>query len=139
MRSAFSEFVECKSFHVERECGDRASAFFARHMQRISGPLMEDHCGHYAHEGGCDHFASSGAARWATTPPTYHHHWPLLLTTLLVATGGALIAASGKAVKHVVRTRDDVEDNTACFITFAVALSCLSRTEHILLGLNTYA
>ncbi|XP_064460435.1 uncharacterized protein LOC135370596 [Ornithodoros turicata] len=45
---AFSEFVQCKNFHVTRDCGARASAFFARHMQRISGPLMDDHCGQYA-------------------------------------------------------------------------------------------
>ncbi|XP_077560794.1 uncharacterized protein LOC144175611 [Haemaphysalis longicornis] len=76
---AFSEFVECKSFHVERECGDRASASFARHTQRFSGPLMEDHCGHYAQEGGCDRFASSCVLRFAATPPTCHHHWPLLV------------------------------------------------------------
>ncbi|KAK8757186.1 hypothetical protein V5799_000106 [Amblyomma americanum] len=58
---AFSEFVECKNFHVERDCGDRASAFFARHMQRISGPLIEDHCGHYAHGGSCNDSAASSA------------------------------------------------------------------------------
>ncbi|XP_077534252.1 uncharacterized protein LOC144146159 [Haemaphysalis longicornis] len=63
---AFSEFVECKSFHVQRDCGDGASAFFARHMQRISGPLIEDHCGHYAHGatggGRCSDQPTSAAA-----------------------------------------------------------------------------
>ncbi|XP_075541391.1 uncharacterized protein LOC142575710 isoform X1 [Dermacentor variabilis] len=74
---AFSEFVECKNFHVERDCGDRASAFFARHMQRISGPLIEDHCGHYAHGGSCDDSGASSADRVTTAG----RRWPLLLLT----------------------------------------------------------
>ncbi|KAL1413893.1 hypothetical protein MTO96_007942 [Rhipicephalus appendiculatus] len=78
---AFSEFVECKNFHVERDCGDRASAFFSRHMQRISGPLIEDHCGHYAHGGSCDDSAASSAHRETEAK----RRWPLLLATAIAA------------------------------------------------------
>ncbi|KAH7957102.1 hypothetical protein HPB52_015291 [Rhipicephalus sanguineus] len=78
---AFSEFVECKNFHVERDCGDRASAFFSRHMQRISGPLIEDHCGHYAHGGSCDDSAASSADRETKA----RRRLPLLLAAALTA------------------------------------------------------
>ncbi|KAH6933826.1 hypothetical protein HPB50_018310 [Hyalomma asiaticum] len=87
--SAFSEFVECKNFHVERDCGDRASAFFSRHMQRISGPLIEDHCGHYAHGGSCDDSAASSADRDTIAG----RRWPLLLTVLLAASALRSISA----------------------------------------------
>ncbi|KAL3185811.1 hypothetical protein MRX96_028697 [Rhipicephalus microplus] len=78
---AFSEFVECKNFHVERDCGDRASAFFSRHMQRISGPLIEDHCGHYAHGGSCDDSAASSADRQTKAK----RRWPLVLAAAITA------------------------------------------------------
>ncbi|CAN7952090.1 unnamed protein product [Ixodes pacificus] len=83
---AFSEFVECKSFHVSRDCGDRASEFFARHMERISGPLIEDHCGPYAH-GAC-----VSAATDAATPATMRGSYGTFSTILLVLTSAVYTA-----------------------------------------------
>lgn len=77
---AFSEFVECKSFHVSRDCGERASEFFARHMERISGPLIEDHCGPYAH-GAC-----VSAATDAATPASMRGSYGTFSNILLVLT-----------------------------------------------------
>lgn len=74
---AFSEFVQCKSFHVSQDCGERASIFFSRHMQRISGPLIEDHCGPYAH-GACT--AADGGSDVAASGTTWRLLFVLVLT-----------------------------------------------------------
>ncbi|UYV68761.1 hypothetical protein LAZ67_6000727 [Cordylochernes scorpioides] len=44
---AFSEFVRCKYIHVSKDCGMEAGTFLRKHMERISGPLMNEHCASY--------------------------------------------------------------------------------------------
>ncbi|XP_022251438.1 uncharacterized protein LOC106467534 isoform X1 [Limulus polyphemus] len=46
---AFSEFVHCKYVHVSNDCGPEAGRFLRRHMERISGPLIHEHCAAYTH------------------------------------------------------------------------------------------
>ncbi|XP_022251623.1 uncharacterized protein LOC106467728 isoform X1 [Limulus polyphemus] len=46
---AFSEFVHCKYIHVTNDCGPEAGTFLRRHMERISGNLIHEHCAAYTH------------------------------------------------------------------------------------------
>lgn len=52
--SAFNEFVLCKFIHVTRDCGQEAADFLQQHLDRISSPLIHEHCAHYTYaEGSC--------------------------------------------------------------------------------------
>ncbi|XP_023242207.1 uncharacterized protein LOC111640427 [Centruroides sculpturatus] len=44
---AFNEFVLCKYHHVSKDCGSDAAEFQQKHLDRISGPLMYEHCATY--------------------------------------------------------------------------------------------
>ncbi|XP_076360448.1 uncharacterized protein LOC143252342 isoform X2 [Tachypleus tridentatus] len=44
---AFTEFVRCRYVYVSADCGSEAGAFFRRHLERISGPLIHEHCAAY--------------------------------------------------------------------------------------------
>ncbi|XP_054724637.1 uncharacterized protein LOC129234629 [Uloborus diversus] len=46
---AFNEFVHCKYVHVTRDCGHDATAFLQQHLDRISSPLIHEHCAHYTY------------------------------------------------------------------------------------------
>ncbi|XP_022238797.1 uncharacterized protein LOC111085280 isoform X1 [Limulus polyphemus] len=44
---AFTEFVRCRYAYVSADCGHEAGTFFKRHLERISGPLIHEHCAAY--------------------------------------------------------------------------------------------
>ncbi|XP_015911995.1 uncharacterized protein [Parasteatoda tepidariorum] len=44
---AFNEFVLCKYEHVRKDCGLYAAEFLQQHLDRISSPLIHEHCAHY--------------------------------------------------------------------------------------------
>ncbi|GFR30479.1 uncharacterized protein TNCT_658861 [Trichonephila clavata] len=46
---AFNEFVLCKYIHVNQDCGQEAAIFLQRHLDRISSPLLQEHCAHYTY------------------------------------------------------------------------------------------
>ncbi|GIY37688.1 uncharacterized protein CEXT_375671 [Caerostris extrusa] len=46
---AFNEFVLCKYVHVNQDCGEEAAVFLQRHLDRISSPLLQEHCAHYTY------------------------------------------------------------------------------------------
>ncbi|XP_035216461.1 uncharacterized protein LOC118189877 [Stegodyphus dumicola] len=45
----FTEFVECQHKHLLRDCGIQAEQFFQRHMDRMSGSLINEHCSLFTH------------------------------------------------------------------------------------------
>lgn len=45
--SAFNDFVECKHIYVRKDCGQQAAEFLKKHLDRISNPLIHEHCAHY--------------------------------------------------------------------------------------------
>ncbi|GIX68466.1 uncharacterized protein CDAR_500411 [Caerostris darwini] len=45
----FTEFVQCQHEHLLRDCGTAAEQFFQRHMDRMSGSLINEHCALYTH------------------------------------------------------------------------------------------
>ncbi|KFM61241.1 hypothetical protein X975_18268, partial [Stegodyphus mimosarum] len=45
----FTEFVECQHEHLLRDCGVQAEQFFQRHMDRMSGSLINEHCALFTH------------------------------------------------------------------------------------------
>ncbi|GIY47354.1 uncharacterized protein CDAR_501861 [Caerostris darwini] len=68
--SAFGEFVTCKYLHVSQDCGHDAAIFLQQHLDRISSPLIHEHCAHYT-------YASDACAPTspASTPtPMLHLH-----------------------------------------------------------------
>ncbi|GFX60205.1 DDE_3 domain-containing protein [Trichonephila clavipes] len=40
----FTEFVQCQHEHLLRDCGTAADQFFQRHVDRMSGSLINEHC-----------------------------------------------------------------------------------------------
>ncbi|XP_054712963.1 uncharacterized protein LOC129222474 [Uloborus diversus] len=44
---AFNAFVLCKNIHVDKDCGKEAGQFLRQHLDRISSPLIHEHCAHY--------------------------------------------------------------------------------------------
>ncbi|XP_035222830.1 uncharacterized protein LOC118195599 [Stegodyphus dumicola] len=44
---AFNEFVLCKYVHVTQDCGQESADFLQQHLDRISSPLLHEHCAHY--------------------------------------------------------------------------------------------
>ncbi|KAF8791032.1 hypothetical protein HNY73_005964 [Argiope bruennichi] len=49
---AFREFVLCKYIHVAQDCGHDADAFLQQHLDRITSPLLHEHCAHYTYGAG---------------------------------------------------------------------------------------
>ncbi|GFS42047.1 uncharacterized protein NPIL_380971 [Nephila pilipes] len=45
----FTEFVQCQHEHLLRDCGIAADQFFQRHMDRMSGSLINEHCVLFTH------------------------------------------------------------------------------------------
>ncbi|KAF8768221.1 hypothetical protein HNY73_021063 [Argiope bruennichi] len=64
---AFNEFVLCKYIHVNQDCGQEAAIFLQRHLDRISSPLLQEHCAHYTYAAGS--CSSSGSP---TCSPSFH-------------------------------------------------------------------
>lgn len=56
---AFNEFVLCKYIHVTRDCGQEAADFLQQHLDRISSPLIHEHCAHYTYPEDSCTFSSS--------------------------------------------------------------------------------
>ncbi|KAF8771579.1 hypothetical protein HNY73_018979 [Argiope bruennichi] len=46
---AFNDFVLCKYVYVRRDCGQDAADFLEQHLDRISSPLIHEHCAHYTY------------------------------------------------------------------------------------------
>ncbi|XP_054717004.1 uncharacterized protein LOC129226426 [Uloborus diversus] len=46
---AFDEFVHCKYMYVTKDCGQDAANFLQQHLDRISSPLIHEHCAHYTY------------------------------------------------------------------------------------------
>ncbi|XP_035225505.1 uncharacterized protein LOC118198024, partial [Stegodyphus dumicola] len=46
---AFGEFVLCKYIHVSQDCGHEAADFLQQHLDRITSPLLHEHCAHYTY------------------------------------------------------------------------------------------
>lgn len=42
--SAFTELVQCQHEHLVQDCGHHADQFFQRHLDRMSGSLLNEHC-----------------------------------------------------------------------------------------------
>ncbi|XP_054713522.1 uncharacterized protein LOC129222984 [Uloborus diversus] len=60
---AFGEFVTCKYLHVGQDCGHDATRFLQQHLDRISSPLIHEHCAIYT-------YASDACAPTSATSPT---------------------------------------------------------------------
>ncbi|CAL1277103.1 unnamed protein product, partial [Larinioides sclopetarius] len=45
----FTQFVQCQHEHLLRDCGTAAEQFFQRHMDRMSGSLINEHCVLFTH------------------------------------------------------------------------------------------
>ncbi|CAL1288367.1 unnamed protein product [Larinioides sclopetarius] len=46
---AFNDFVLCKYVYVRKDCGQDAADFLEQHLDRISSPLIHEHCAHYTY------------------------------------------------------------------------------------------
>ncbi|GBN59920.1 hypothetical protein AVEN_234687-1 [Araneus ventricosus] len=64
---AFNEFVLCKYVHVNQDCGQAAAIFLQRHLDRISSPLLQEHCAHYTYAAD----SCSSSASPACSPPLH--------------------------------------------------------------------
>ncbi|XP_035215483.1 uncharacterized protein LOC118189057 isoform X2 [Stegodyphus dumicola] len=67
---AFGEFVTCKYQHVGRDCGHDATLFLQQHLDRISSPLIHEHCAHYTY--------ATDACAPASTSKALNMSWKLL-------------------------------------------------------------
>ncbi|XP_015930130.1 uncharacterized protein [Parasteatoda tepidariorum] len=65
---AFREFILCKYVYVERDCGPDANVFLQQHLDRITSPLLHEHCAHYTYgTGTCN--SSSSDLNFTIFPP----------------------------------------------------------------------
>ncbi|GFT57149.1 uncharacterized protein NPIL_427781 [Nephila pilipes] len=79
--SAFREFVLCKYIYVAQDCGHDADEFLQEHLDRITSPLLHEHCAHYTYgDGTCTSVANN------LRPPLI----PLLILTLSFSLGRIL-------------------------------------------------
>ncbi|GFT11599.1 uncharacterized protein TNCV_2906591 [Trichonephila clavipes] len=67
---ALKDFTVCKHEHALRDCGPGATQFLQRHMERMSGSLINEHCVLYTYgAGSCSsHFRNSkipSAGHWS--------------------------------------------------------------------------
>ncbi|KAG8185335.1 hypothetical protein JTE90_008238 [Oedothorax gibbosus] len=60
---AFNDFVLCKYEYVRKDCGQEAAIFLEQHLDRISSPLIHEHCAHYT-------YATDSCVPTATAPET---------------------------------------------------------------------
>lgn len=60
---AFNAFIQCKHTHARRDCGREAAHFLQQHLDRISNPLIHDHCEHYMHaRNACNGLSSASSS-----------------------------------------------------------------------------
>ncbi|GFW81410.1 uncharacterized protein TNCV_377581 [Trichonephila clavipes] len=74
---AFGEFVTCKYLYVSQDCGHDAALFLQQHLDRISSPLIHEHCAHYT-------YATDACATGSTSSSLHRHSFVLLVTWVLV-------------------------------------------------------
>ncbi|KAG8193162.1 hypothetical protein JTE90_006990 [Oedothorax gibbosus] len=76
---AFGEFVTCKYLHVTQDCGPDAADFLQRHLDRISSPLIHEHCAHYT-------YATDACTTTTSASPSvyFNAHLQMLLAMTLV-------------------------------------------------------
>ncbi|XP_035229949.1 uncharacterized protein LOC118201895 isoform X2 [Stegodyphus dumicola] len=68
---AFNDFVLCKLIHVSRDCGQEAADYLQQHLDRISSPLIHEHCAHYTYaENSCSTSTSHSTPTSFTSPLT---------------------------------------------------------------------
>ncbi|GIY68699.1 uncharacterized protein CEXT_540201 [Caerostris extrusa] len=67
---AFGEFVTCKYLHVSQDCGHDAALFLQQHLDRISSPLIHEHCAHYTYASD----ACAPASPASSPTPMLHLH-----------------------------------------------------------------
>nr|XP_042903436.1 uncharacterized protein LOC107439451 [Parasteatoda tepidariorum] len=73
---AFDEFVSCKYLHVSQDCGHDAARFLQQHLDRISSPLIHEHCAHYTY--------ATDACGVASSSPHFRHSCYLMVLMILV-------------------------------------------------------
>lgn len=61
----FTEFVQCQNEHLPRDCGPQAEEFYQSHMERMSDPLINEHCAAFTHgSNACAFNAGVGHKSW---------------------------------------------------------------------------
>ncbi|XP_054721894.1 uncharacterized protein LOC129231563 [Uloborus diversus] len=67
----FTEFVQCQHEHLLRDCGTQAEEFFQRHMDRMSGSLLNEHCVLFTYGSNACTFDTSSTHRLCTNQILY--------------------------------------------------------------------
>ncbi|GBL88888.1 hypothetical protein AVEN_158989-1 [Araneus ventricosus] len=76
---ALRDFTLCKHEHAIRDCGPGAIQFLQRHMERMSGSLINEHCVLYTYGAG----SCSSHLRNSRVPSKSSSHWLLLLIMVI--------------------------------------------------------
>ncbi|GIY57330.1 uncharacterized protein CDAR_526102 [Caerostris darwini] len=76
---ALRDFTLCKHEHAIRDCGPGASQFLQRHLERMSGSLINEHCVVYTYGAG----SCSSNSNNSRIPSNSLVHWVLFMILLI--------------------------------------------------------
>lgn len=57
----FNEYVHCYYVHMPELCGEEGRDFFRTYTEKMSGPLIHEHCASYTYDSMCNQGASTAA------------------------------------------------------------------------------
>ncbi|KAL3228152.1 hypothetical protein MRX96_004066 [Rhipicephalus microplus] len=61
----FNEYVHCYYVHMPELCGEEGRDFFRTYTEKMSGPLIHEHCASYTFDSTCSCQAMAAPCRWA--------------------------------------------------------------------------
>ncbi|XP_037565496.2 uncharacterized protein LOC119445247 [Dermacentor silvarum] len=79
----FNEYVHCYYVHMPELCGEEGRDFFRTYTEKMSGPLIHEHCASYTYDSTCSEAASTAAP--TTAAPRQHRRRAAAACLLLTA------------------------------------------------------
>ncbi|KAH8040079.1 hypothetical protein HPB51_009335 [Rhipicephalus microplus] len=67
----FNEYVHCYYVHMPELCGEEGRDFFRTYTEKMSGPLIHEHCASYTFDSTCSCQAMAAPCRWAAAAAAY--------------------------------------------------------------------
>lgn len=59
----FNEYVHCYYVHMPELCGEEGRDFFRTYTEKMSGPLIHEHCASYTYDSTCNDRAAAAAGQ----------------------------------------------------------------------------
>ena len=86
---SFQRYLHCSEQVVNSTCGSHTAGFTKQFLDRMSGPLVQQHCQHYEHGSDMcpdqprDHVSQSPRYQEADSGSSAHMHVPMVISFVI--------------------------------------------------------